>query len=176
MTEKKFKKIMDSVISEKMNEETHLFLTEYHVHETDSTFGTWGWSRKPEIIKNFVLYVASLKAIVEQNNVQQGTIRYELVDKLLNNKKISDEFLNSCNYDEKMFYFQFTWLKDSKGYEDLKKDVWTLVKVLNEAGYKLNIILYNNPYEALPKALELDEYLPEGELGFGEFLRSCLED
>ena len=176
MTEKKFNKIVDSVITEVMNEDTHFFLTEYHVIEDDTTFGMWGWSKKTEVIKNYVLYVASLKTIVDHNQFNQGTISNDLVDKLLNNKKITNDYLNGCTDAEKLFYSQFTWLKDSKSYDDIKQDIKTLVKVLNEHGYKLNILLYDDAKEALPKALELDQYLPEDEPGFGEFLKECLED
>ena len=40
----------------------------------------------------------------------------------------------------------------------------------------MNFILYRNPKKAVSKALELDKYLPEGEFGFGEFLRANLND
>lgn len=176
MTEKKFNKILDSVVTEVMNEDTHFFLIEYQDLEKDSTFGMWGWSKKPEVIKNYILYVASLKTIIDHNQVEQGVISDELIDKLLNNKKITDYYLNGCTDGEKMFYFQFTWLKESKSYDDIKQDIETLIKVMGEFGYKLNVILYKDAKEALPKALELDQYLPEGEPGFGEFLKECLED
>lgn len=176
MTEKKLLKIMDDVVSEVMNENTHFFLTEYHDFENDSTFGMWGWSGKVEKIKNYVLYVAAPKTILYHNQVKEGTISEDLVDKLFNNKKITTDYLNGCTDGEKMFYSTFLWLKDSKGYDEVKKDITTMVKVLNEYGYKLNILVYEDAKEALPKALELDQYLPDDEPGFGEFLKECLED
>jgi hypothetical protein len=75
-----------------------------------------------------------------------------------------------------MFYFQFLWLKDSKGYDHIKQGIKTLVKVLNEYGYKLNILVYDDAKEALPKALELDKKISDDELGFGEFLKKSLEE
>ena len=93
MTEKKFNKIVDSVITEVMNEETHFFLTEYHVLEDDTTFGMWGWSKKAEVIKNYVLYVASLKTIVDHNQFNQGTISNDLVDNYILLKKGKKNFL-----------------------------------------------------------------------------------
>ena len=176
MTHRKFRKIINNMTSEVMNDTTHYLLTEYHNFDTGNIYGEWGWSRKIENIKKFVLYFAIVKTIIDHNNNEPGVISNELLDKLFNGKRLNLDAVNSLNSEEKMFYFLFDVLKDAKGYDEIVQSINTMIKFLNENNYKINVFIYKDAREALPKALEWDQYLPEGEAGFGEFLKNCLED
>ena len=167
---------MNNVSTEIMNEKTHYLLTEYHNFDTGNTYGEWSWSCKIENIKKYILYFAVARTIIEHNNINPGVISNELVDKLFNGKRFTLEAINALNETEKLFQFLFDALKAANGYEQIVKGINLMAKFLNENGYKINVYIYKDANEALPKALELDEYLPNDEHGFGKFLKKCLEE
>lgn len=171
INEKEFERLLTVTETEAICIESYMCLKE---DEVDGPYGRWGWNKKLEEIRDHFLFAFVVATILQYN--QQKAIN-----------KISDEFVMGClegaiwlpgdfSDVEEKFFDKWYKIQEVEDFKELKVATKKLCEYLTSLGYKMNFILYKNPKKALSKALELDRYLPDGEPGFGEFLRANIKD
>lgn len=171
MNENKVIELYESVMSETITPNTYLCLKEDYVN---GPYGEWGWSEKWEIIKDNFLYIFIPASIGSYNqNKKEKVFRNELLEEMLDEAYC---FSFDVTKEEFELYLKWSKVQSSKTFEEFKKDSKKLCKFLTKNGYRVDLKLYENPKKALKKALELDRYVPEGEEGFGEFLRLNIKE
>lgn len=171
MKNKEFKKLLTITESEPIGIDSYMCLKEDNVEQP---YGRWGWNKSLKKIQDHFLYIFILGTIVQYNEEKQiHKIRNEIVMAIINNKSLLNIQLSTF---EQEFYKLWNQASMYCEFECFKHNSEELCFYLSSIGYKLNFILYKNPVEALDKALELDEFLPEGEYGFGEFLKENISN
>ena len=171
MNEKRYEELINAVNTEPITKNSIMCLKEDFV---DGGFGMWGWSENWETIQEHFMYVFIPFTVLEYNKRKKERVfRDELVAEI-----IDLMYWFSFKETKKEFKFYIKWIdvKRSSTYNEFVKTSKELCEFLSDNGYKVNFEIYENPKKALKKALELDQYLPEGEVGFGEFLRMNIEE
>ena len=171
MNDKEFEKLLTITESEPICIESYMCLKEDCV---EGPYGRWGWNKSLRNIHSHFLYVFILGTILQYNEEKSiNKIRSEIVMEMINDNSLLNVPLSKK---EQKFYEMWNSTSVTVEFDELKKNSRKLCNFLTSLGYKMNFILYKNPKKALNKALELDKYLPEGEQGFGEFLRANIKD
>lgn len=171
MEEKEFEKLLTIIVEEPLCIESYMCLKEENIN---GPYGEWGWNKNLRNIQDHFLYVFILGNIIQYNECKKlNKIRSEIAMEMLNGNSLLDVQLTK---EESKFYKMWNVTSVYSDFDILKKNSKKLCKFLTTLGYEMNFILYRKPKKAVAKALELDKYLPEGELGFGEFLRANLND
>lgn len=171
MNDEEFERLLTITESEPICIESYVCLKEDSV---EGPYGRWGWNKSLRSIQDHFLYVFVLGTIIQYNEIKQvNKIRSEIIMEMINDNSLLDVELTK---QESTFYKMWNRTSVYIEYNAFKKNSNKLCKYLTLLGYKMNFILYENPRKALSKALRLDKYLPDGELGFGEFLKSSLND
>lgn len=171
LNDNEIKRLIDITETEPICIDSYMCLKE---DESDGQYVRWGWNTELKEIRDHFLFVFVTGTIL-QYNISKGI------------NKISDEFVMSCingtisildNFSniEKIFFDKWCKIHDVDNFEKLKKTTKKLCEYLTSIGYKMSFILYENPKKALSKALEIDKYLPNEELGFGKFLKANIDD
>ena len=171
MNDKEFEKLLTITESEPICIESYMCLKEDSV---EGPYGRWGWNKSLRSIQDHFLYVFILGTIIQYNEEKKiNKIRSEIVMEMINDNSLLEVPLSK---QEERFYKLWNVTSVYCEFDMLKKNSKKLCQYLSTLGYEMNFILYKNPKKAVKKALELDKYLPEGEPGFGEFLRANIKD
>lgn len=172
MTEEEFEEIVYGVSVEPMYDDTYMCLKE---ECTEEPYAEWGWSQSLEkMIINFS-YAFILFNILQYNDFEKiNIINDDLVIDLIDRK---DEInIEKLSKEEKRFVELWKYCLDSYDFESFKDNSKDVCEYLTSLGYFFNYYLYENPRAALNKALEFDQYLPDGEPGIGDFLLEAIGD
>lgn len=170
MDEKEFERLLTITETEPICAESYMCLKEDSI---DGPYGRWGWNNNLNDIRDHFLYVFILGNITQYNkNKNINKISDDLILSILNEK----DKINNKSKEEEKFLKKWHLIKNINNFFQLKLETKKMCSYLSSLGYVMNFILYKNPKKALSKAIELDQYLPDGEAGFGEFLRENLEE
>lgn len=142
--------------------------------ETDGRYSLWGWSEDLDNIKKNFLSIFICCNIIKYNESN----KIDIIDSNLAATLVDSDVdkFEDLNNEEKNFYKLFTKTSKSDSFLKFKLSANKLCKYLTKKGYVLHFELFKNAKDALPRALELDQYLPEEDLGMGYVLYSLLFD
>lgn len=159
------------LISEPISKKTYFCLKDDHIEDG---YAEWGWSENLDCIRDNFLYVFVLGNMAMYNGKKKiNRISNDLIVNLINDEQCNMEKVIEV---ETKFIILWKDVKDCNDFKRLKEKSKNLCEYLTLLGYELNFGLYKNAKEAVKIAQFLDSYLPDGEEGFGSFLRQFVEE
>ena len=163
--------LVENIQSEVITKNTHFFICE---DEVDTIHVNIGWSNDIAPIRDHFLYLFVLGNMALYNSEKRiDKISSDFILSIYNEKVVLADKMTGK---EKTFFEMFNNVEECENYDEFDIESHKLCNYLNSLGYNLKFTLYKNPEKALNRILELDQYLPEGEEGFGAFLKECLEN
>jgi hypothetical protein len=145
---------------ETVNNKIDTGLVEIKIEEV--TQGVWRWHNDLHMLRDYILNVAYPNAIILMNEVYKPKIR-----SLIFSENINEIGLNEH---EKEYILLAESVYNSNGDKNIAEEIEMLDAFLNSLGYEISSHIFENPLDALPFAMDLEKYVPEGEIGMGGFL------
>ena len=147
-------------MSSPITDDTHFLFVEIKIEEV--TQGVWRWHNDLHMLRDYILNVAYPNAIILMNEVYKPKIR-----SLIFSENINEIGLNEH---EKEYILLAESVYNSNGDKNIAEEIEMLDAFLNSLGYEISSHIFENPLDALPFAMDLEKYVPEGEIGMGGFL------
>ena len=159
----------------------HMFDQELNINSYICLYGSditgeadWAWNNDVDNIKKYFLYIFITSTLYKYySDRKKEIIGLEIVTKLCNCLELNK---GECTLEEWQFYDLWKKILNAKNFKILEKEISKMCKFLNNKGFDLTFVMYENPKKALPVALELDECVEEGDIMFGALLKKIIED
>ena len=147
-------------MSQPITEDTKFIFVEVKIEEVVQ--GLWRWNDDLKKLRDYVIHIAYPASILMLNDAFNLSIR-----SIIFSEDINEIGLNEY---EKEYILLSESLANSVGDKNIVEELEMLDAYLNSIGYEIKTYVFNSPEEALPFALDLEKYVPEGEIGMGGFL------